>query len=432
MTRQAVPHYLHRALPWALGALACGATLVLVIRLVELSIAYRPHMSDLLVYRTAGRQVLRDKLIYSRMPPHIWPKLGRSYLVFTYPPVAAILAIPLALFSWHVDRLAWVPLVYVPLAIIVCFAFRPLLQRAGRYAIATAGGLVIVCLFLLPVLQEIRFGQVDVALAALCVADIGTAKPRWPRGLLIGLATAIKLTPGVFIVYLLVSRRWRAALTAAATTAALTVLAWALVPRSSAFYWTSALFSPSRLGHPAQIADQSVRAMLLRAFPAGHFPPWLWIAIVLTTAAAALAAARQCALRGNEMAGVALAGLSSVLISPVGWIHHMVWVVVAIGALIGDGRAAWRWLAAESTAWFFIRYNPYRTTRPWPWLTRLDPSVVKLLLPDVYGIAAAGLAVLLAVLPRVAARAEPARPPPGTPAEPAPVQTPRYSTASDA
>jgi alpha-1,2-mannosyltransferase len=156
------------------------------------------------------------------------------------------------------------------------------------------------------------------------------------------------------------------------------------------------------------------------------------IVLVLATAVTGLAAARRCAFQGHEMAGVALAGLTGVLISPVGWVHHMVWVVVAIGALVGDGRVAWRWLAAEGTAWFFIRYDPRQTTRPWPWLARLDPHLVNLLLPDVYGIAAAALAVLLAVLPKAADRDEPARPDPSTPAEPGPAQLPRHSMASGA
>lgn len=354
-------------------------------------------MSDLAVYRTAGHQVLEGKPVYAGVPTDQLRSLGRSYLVFTYPPFAAILAVPLALVGWHLARLAWVAAVYLPLAVTTWFAFRPLLARAKAYQPAVLGVIVAVCMFLWPMLQEIRFGQVDIALAALCVADLGTGRPRWPRGLLIGLATAIKLTPGFFIVYLLLTGRRKAACVAAATAAGCALAAWALIPGGSDYYWTKALFDTSRLGRPGQVSDQSIRAMLLRAFAPGPLPAALWLALAAGVAVAGLAAARKAANAGNEMAAAAMVGMVAVLASPVSWIHHIVWVVVAIGAIVGDGRTTWRWLAAVVVAQFFIFVDPY--SRGTPWIAAPVSGVFEQVRRDAFGIACAAVMAVLAALP---------------------------------
>src|SRR5262249_23153868 len=153
---------------------------------------------------------------------------------------AAILAVPLAFMPWRVTQLAWAALAYLALAITVWFAFRSLLTRFGRaagYLPAAFGAIVGICLFLWPMLQQIRVGQVDIVLAARCVAALAAVRPRTPRGLLIGLATAIKLTPGLFIIYLLLTGRRRAAALASGVAVACAAGAWALLPGGSAYYW---------------------------------------------------------------------------------------------------------------------------------------------------------------------------------------------------
>jgi len=50
---------------------------------------------------------------------------------------------------------------------------------------------------------------------ALVALDCLVAKPKWPRGMLIGVAAAIKLTPAVFVLFFLLRRDYRSAVTAA-------------------------------------------------------------------------------------------------------------------------------------------------------------------------------------------------------------------------
>jgi len=64
---------------------------------------------------------------------------------------------------------------------------------------------------------------------------------------------------------------------------------------------------------------------------------------------AGFAAAVAVRRHGHELAGVAITGLLAALLSPVAWIHHLCWVIIAIGVLTGDGRN-WRRLGAAAAA----------------------------------------------------------------------------------
>ena len=340
-----------RRVPLVVGCLACLLALAAFAYLVRLDLFGRPgfRMLDLGVYRDGGHAILHSRRLYS-----IRSKAG----LFTYPPVAAVLAIPLALMPWRVAQFAWLPMIYVPLAIVVWISFRPLLARTRRYAPAVFALLLAAAAFLTPLREELHYGQVDIFLVALCLLDCITVRPRWPRGVLIGLATAIKLVPGVFIIYLFITGRRKAAGVATLTFAGLSGLTWLIAPSDSATYWTSAIFDSNRLGGNTQAANQSLRGMLLRLFAPALAPDVLWLALALLVAVAGFAAARILHRRGQEMAGIAITGLLAALLSPVAWIHHLCWVVIAIGVLVGDGRNRRRVLTAAATTALFASNLP--------------------------------------------------------------------------
>jgi alpha-1,2-mannosyltransferase len=343
------------------------------------------RLVDLGVYRNGGLTVLHGGQLYAM---HF-----RSRLLFTYPPVAGVLAVPLGLLPWRAAQLAWIPMVYVPLAIAVRLAFRPLLARARGYAPAVFAGLFAGCAYLLPLRQEMHLGQVDILLVALCLLDCATVRPRWPRGMLIGLATAIKLVPGVFIVYLLLTGRRKAAGVATLTFAALSGLAWAVAPQDSARYWSSAVFDSRRLGPNMPAANQALRGMLMRSFFPSAMPTAVWLGIALLVAVGGFAAARAAARRGHELAGIASTGMLAALLSPVAWIHHLCWIVVALGVLVGDGRRPRRVAVAAVTGALFVSSLPL-----WGKVlltTGGAPVLVARVVEDAFGLAALALIVIM-------------------------------------
>jgi alpha-1,2-mannosyltransferase len=152
----------------------------------------------------------------------------------------------------------------------------------------------------------------------------------------IGLATAIKLTPGVFILYLLVTRRWRAAATAIGTATAATLIAAALFPDASREFWTAAIWDTDRVGTLDYLSNQSLRGLLARGpFEAVEAP--VWAVCVLATLVVWVWRARAAAAAGDEVAGLALTGILGCLISPVTWVHHCVWLLPAIVRCVDAG-----------------------------------------------------------------------------------------------
>jgi alpha-1,2-mannosyltransferase len=333
-----------------LAAAAWAAALIAIGHLVITAVS--GTMLDLDVYRSGGQAILHGHKLYAIR--------AADRLPFTYPPLSAILAVPLALVSFKADKAIWIALMYGPLLLAVQTGFRPILTRVGSAAPAVFPIILAIAAYLQPVMQEIGFGQVDLLLLALCLVDCLTEAPRWPRGVLIGLATAIKLEPGVFIIYLLITGRRRAAGTAALSFAGFTALAWAINPSDSAAYWGSAIFDTRRLGGNGSAANQALRGMVLRAlrYQTHAAQDLVWLPLALLVGVIGFLAARACWRHGNEMAGIAITGLLGALLSPVAWIHHLCWVVVAIGVIVGNGRQLHRVLLAVLASALFLTALP--------------------------------------------------------------------------
>ncbi|GII56194.1 membrane protein [Planotetraspora thailandica] len=364
------------------------------------------RLVDLDVYRTGGSALLLGVPVYSVITPA--PQL----LPFTYPPFAAILAVPLAEMSWPAAQWVWTAAIVVVLAATVGFAFRPLLERfRGRLAApALFTVLTVACFYIMPIRDQIRFGQVDLFLVALCLLDCVVRKPWWPRGMLIGIATAVKLTPGVFLIYLAVTglsrrdgdRENRNALFMAVFTAALlTLLPFLVIFHDAKDFWFSALLDSERLGANAATTNQSLRGMLLRLYMPGWLTAVIWLAAAAVVGWYGFRAARRAFLDGDVMTAVALTGLMAVLLSPVAWIHHLAWVVIVLAALAGSGKDPRRLLVAAG-AWLYY-------VLPIPWwgvsIKALEIPVVSPVIGKIvqngFGLGAIGLLWLLASwLPR--------------------------------
>jgi alpha-1,2-mannosyltransferase len=295
-------------------------------------------------------------------------------------------------FSWVTEKtanLAWTTVTVIVLAAVVRVCFAPLVRRFGRAApIALVLTLAAVAA-LSPVEDHLRFGQVGIPLMACCIFDCMVEHPRWPRGALIGLATAVKLVPALFIPYLWFSGRRRAAGVATATFAALTFIGFVVTPGDSWDFFTDKIFEPTS---PGFFTNQSLEGILQRAIG----EPWrvFWIAAVIVVLVYGLRAAVEASRAGDELRAVAIIGLVSVLVSPISWIHHLVWVVPALAVIIGAGRNRAQVAIAFLVAALFVARLPYFGH------DELKTGLLAAILKDSYGFLCVALLVYLARLSR--------------------------------
>jgi alpha-1,2-mannosyltransferase len=292
----------------------------------------RHNYYDLRIYYDAIRWWADGKPLYTFS--HLDPIQGP--LGFTYPPFAALLMYPMA----------WVPVGVVitvmllanlaALVVTTSWLVVPLADRHGWPRWFVLGLALPLVSWLEPVRETVTFGQINLLLAFLVLGDLLLLVPRKSRwaGIGVGLATAVKLTPAVFIVYLLVTRRWRAAATAAGTAAAATLLALAVAPHDSWRYWTFTVWEANKIGHLDRIPNQALWGTLLRV-AAPHQPSrLLWLALVAVVAGYGLWRAARAARAGDELTGITLTGLVGLLVSPVSWQHHLYWFIPALVILV--------------------------------------------------------------------------------------------------
>lgn len=277
---------------------------------------------------------------------------------FTYPPFAAIVMLPFALMEWHVAIVVTcVAIVAATLAVLFWFV-APLARRHGWNLWYAMGIAVAIAIAFDPLRETFLFGQVNMYLVAMVGFDLLVLTARNSRfsGVGIGLATAIKLTPGVFIVYLLVTKRWRAALTASAAAAGATLVGAAFTPDASRVFFTDALWNTDRVGQTAFISNQSLNGAVSRL---NYLDPstTLWIVSVVLVLAIWAVRVRRAVQAGDERTGFALTGVVTCLISPITWIHHLVWVMPALMLLVGhafDASPKRRRMVWGITAFSFV------------------------------------------------------------------------------
>ncbi|WP_376776349.1 glycosyltransferase 87 family protein [Allocatelliglobosispora scoriae] len=273
---------------------------------------------------------------------------------FTYPPFAAIAMLPMVLVSWPVAIVLASIATFAATGLVIWWLLAEGRGRAGWFPVAIALALLMA---FEPLRETFLFGQVNMLLVALVGADLlfGLRRGRWWAGVGIGLATAIKLTPGVFIIYLLVTGRIKAAFVAMGSAAGATLLAAAIAPDAAREFFTSAIWDTDRIGRLSFVSNQSLQGLVARLDDA-HPSKLLWLVLVLATLAVWIVRSRRAVAAGDEATGFALTGIVGCLISPVTWIHHLVWLIPAILLLVKRGaeRRDWRLLGLAAAVYVLL------------------------------------------------------------------------------
>jgi alpha-1,2-mannosyltransferase len=309
---------------------------------------------DLQVYRLGGDVVGQLAPGYHAglaAPLYDWPGHG---LQFTYTPFAAIVFTVLALPPWTVVKMVFLAVNILAFLLTIWatmggLGYRATLTRAGGTLLLGA-----VLFWTEPVQRTIYLGQVELVLMALIMWDMCQSDRRWWKGAGIGIAAGIKLIPLIFIPYLLLTRRYRQAAVAAGTFAVTVALGFAIRPADSGAWWLHGLFAKgSRTGFLGWEGNQSLQALITRLSGsiAGGQP--IWLAAAAVTLVIGLLSAAALTRAGHDVAGVLTCALTALLVSPVSWDHHWVWIVpgvtaVACYGLRAGGALRWTCLAGAA------------------------------------------------------------------------------------
>ena len=304
---------------------------------------------DFSVYWHAGKVLNEAGLAPSGLYRPTLQWAGGPELAFTYPPFAALVfsllaglpqATALLLFNAAgVAVSAWVA------ALGVRYwtgksgwrgTFGPSAGRSLRNRIG-AVVLLLAILNLGPWRESLVFGQINILLLGLMAADLLAGNPKWRRGLpgsgfLVGIAAGIKLTPLAFGLYFLIRKDWRGLLNMAAGFGSTVVLGWLIRPAESLQFWLQMLPDTSRIGGAGYVDNLSLKGALLHfGVPeAGVTAPWLALSLLLVALGAAVIKAASD--QGARVVAISATALTMLLISPISWSHHWVWMAAVLPA----------------------------------------------------------------------------------------------------
>ncbi|MET4921243.1 glycosyltransferase 87 family protein [Streptomyces sp. PSRA5] len=354
-------------------------------------------MIDVMVYRAEGRTVLDGHDLYAM-------RATRAGLPTTYPPFAALLFTPLTLLGVPEMRtLATVGNLLLLLAFVhlsLRLTFRKAVPPGAALWVAAAA------VWCEPVWTTFRYGQINLLIGVAVLWDLTRREGHRWAGVGIGLAAAVKLTPALFAVMLLITgllrfreagwNPWlRRTATAAGAFLAVTVASAVVLPYDSHRFWTDIVLRADRVGRVEGAANQSLRGVLARVLHTTEPSLW-WLPVATVVAAAGLAVAVTAALRGRTAEATVACAATALLISPISWSHHWVWGVPMVLLLVAHGRTEW----AAVVGMGFLSYALWRVPHGAAERLELAQNPPQMALTAIYPTMALGLLAYLSVTGR--------------------------------
>jgi len=358
-----------RLLLAGLGAFALALGLYVIYTVIHPK-SFTMDPVDLAVYRSGGLIVRHIRPLYDprlAAPLYDWVGYGKLHLPFTYTPFAAIVFAVISFVPWWLSQQISVAVDILALLAALWFTLGGLGYRKDSIRLgATLLGAAAV-FWTEPVLRTIYLGQVNLVLMALIIWDLcqpDTSKSRWWKGFGTGIAAGIKLVPLIFIPYLLLARKFRQAAMACAGFAFTVLLGFVILPSDSGKWWFGGLFfQGGRTGFTGWAGNQSLDGLITRLTGSINGAKPAWIAAAVVVGVAGVTAAALLDRKGYPVPGLLTAALTGLLVSPISWDHHWVWI--APGALTAahyavravrrnEVKAAWGLgiLAVAIVAWF--------------------------------------------------------------------------------
>jgi hypothetical protein len=255
--------------------------------------------------------------------------LGGGY-GFTYPPFAAIVLRPLTWLDPRTTGLLWLTACLVVAVLLVGLVVSTRRWSPSVTARLAAFGLAAgAFLGSVQVQSDLITGQVNLVLALMIVLDVGRFVPERFRGVLVGLAAAVKLTPMIIWGWFFFTRQWRALANSVGAFVACMALAWVVLPRDSLRFWTEALLDTGRVGDVELRFNSSVMGVLARAGIDGSARTVLWLFLGGVLVLMAYWNAQRARRAGDHVAAAILLGCAAVVATPIAWPHHQIWLPLA-------------------------------------------------------------------------------------------------------
>ncbi|MBN4928268.1 DUF2029 domain-containing protein [Hoyosella rhizosphaerae] len=305
-------------------------------------------MIDLAVFQAAGQAFVDGGSLYSSSfeRPH--------GLRFIYAPFAALVFAPMALFSLSVLQVLWtilnIALVWGILTVLLSRTGTPGRFSAQTLAVALLG----LALLIEPVRTTFFFGQINITLMALVVADVTGVIPRKYRGIATGIAAAIKVTPAAFGLVFLLRKDIPAVVRAIITGLGTIVVGFVVAPGASVFYWTDEFFRTDRAGGHSYGPNQALTGLLARIGMDDTAKDIAWAIGALIIVGAATWAAWRFTRAGDHYVAFGLVALASLAAAPFAVSHHWVYVLLLLPMLVAPRYRGWLPVTLMATLVFLV------------------------------------------------------------------------------
>ena len=292
-------------------------------------------LMDVQVFQDAGFALVRGDSLYENFPT-------RSGFRFIYPPIAALLFAPLTWFGQQELQLTWTAATAAAMWFILYATSRALkIPHPAWVGFALLGP----AFMLDPVTESLRFGQINVFLVALVAADVLGVMPKRLRGLGIGLAAAIKVTPAAYAILFLAGRDWFSLIRSIATFFATVAIGFIIRPHDAWYFWTVENTNTNRAGPPNFAPNQALSGILARANVPEHIASIATYAFFAFAALATWWAARRMLAQQRPVIALFTASTAIAVASPITVTHHWASVLVALPLILvlrsWAGRIGW-------------------------------------------------------------------------------------------
>jgi hypothetical protein len=292
---------------------------------------------DFLAYHQAAERLLSGRQLYDMS----YTQTG-GFGLFYYPPTFAPLLLPFGALSATTATWVWIGLSIV--AFVVGVAAMPVSMTVRWSTILLAG-------WSFPFVYAVKLGQVGPIL--FCLFALGWRWMDRPAllGILGALGAAIKLQPGLVLVWALLTSRFRAVVVGAALLVALAVVTTVLAGVGS---WTDFVTLLRTVSDPIRTAHNCTPGAI--AFASGVSADVAGLVQLVNTVLVAVFVLASIRWATDE-ASYMIAVIASQLVSPILWDHYALLLLLPVAYLLASGRW-WAAVIPLVTAWPLVTMTP--------------------------------------------------------------------------